>query len=143
MTLPINSYEIFDLFAADTDLTALLGVHNLRDGTTRLALAHLFPNESIEATSSTSGVEVIVYRSAQGTMVKTTETGQINVNPTFRISVIQWEPSNGIFNQDAVINHILLLLPGANAADVTIDDLTSGLQQHTITWTSNVAMITP
>jgi hypothetical protein len=143
MALPINSYEIFDLLAADSDLSAMIGVHNLRDGSTRPALAHLFPNESIEATTSTSGVEIIVYRSPQGTMTKAAETGEISVNPTFRLSVIQWEPGTGGFKQDDVINRILFLLPGANAADVTIDDLTAGLQQHTITWTANSAMLIP
>jgi hypothetical protein len=71
------------------------------------------------------------------------ETGEISVNPTFRLSVIQWEPGAEGFKQDDVINRILFLLPGANAADVTIDDLTAGLQQHTITWTANPAMLIP
>lgn len=141
MTTPINTYQIFDLFAADAELPGLLGVHKLKDGTTRPALAHMFPGEAIEPTAKVYGVEVIVYRLPQGTMTKVNETGEIQVNPTFRIEVTQWEPLSGGFNQEAVINRILLLLPGANASNVTIDDYTAGLQQHTITWLCHAAMI--
>lgn len=141
MAIPINTYQIFDLFAADDELSDLVGIHKLADGSTRPALAHMFPNEAIEPSTKSYGVEVIVYRSPQGTMTKTNETGEIQVNPTFRIEVTQWEPLSGGFNQDAVINRILLLLPGANASNVTIDDYTAGLQQHTITWMCPAAMI--
>ncbi len=141
MAQPINSYEIFDLLADDEEITDLIGVHRLRDGSTRPALAHLFPNEAIEPTTTAEGVEIIVYRSPQGTMTKIAETGQIQVMPTFRLSVTQREPSSGGFNQDAVINRILYLLPGANASDVTIEDFTSGLQQHTITWLCHAAVL--
>jgi hypothetical protein len=40
-----------------------------------------------------------------------------------------------------VINRLLQLLPGANASDVTIDGLTSGLQQHSVTWACPVAVL--
>jgi hypothetical protein len=143
MALPINSHQIFDLLAADSALMALLGVHRLRNGTTRPALAHLWPHEAIEATSEPAGVEIIVYRSAMGSATQLTETGQIVPNLTFKLAVTQWVPLSGGYNQSAVINRLFQLLPGANASDVTIDNLTAGLQQHIITWQCVAAVILP
>jgi len=143
MALPINSYQIFDLLAADSALMALLGVHQLRNGTTRPALAHLWPNESIEASAEPAGVEIIVYRSPMGSATQLAETGQIMPNLTFKLAVTQWKPISGAYNQSAVINRLLQLLPGANASDVTIDNLTAGLQQHVITWQCVAAVILP
>jgi len=87
---------------------------------------------------------VVVWRSPMGTASRPAETGEVDVRPTYRLSVTQWEPAAGNpLNHQAVINRILQLLPGANAADVTIDGLTTGLQQHTITWTCPVAVLQP
>jgi hypothetical protein len=78
-----------------------------------------------------------------GTATTQAQTGEVDVRPTFRLSVTQWEPptTGGACNQLAVLNRLLQLLPGANAADVTIDGLTTGLQQHSVTWTCPVAVI--
>lgn len=142
--LPTTSLAIFDLLAADEPLTDLLGSHRLADGTgtTRLALAHFWPSEAMEATSTPEGVEVVVWRSPMGTASRPNETGEVDVRPTLRLTVTQWEPaSEDPLNQQAVLDRILQLLPGANASDVTIDGLTTGLQQHTVTWTCPVCVL--
>jgi hypothetical protein len=138
--LPTTSLAIFDLLEDDTTLMGLIGVHRIGTGT-RPALAHFWPSEAIEPTAVPEGVEVVVWRSPMGTASRPAETGEVDVRPTYRISVTQWEPATGTLNHQAVINRILQLLPGANAADVTIDGLTTGLQQHTITWTCPVAVL--
>ena len=141
--LPTTSLAIFDLLEDDTTLMGLIGVHRIGTGT-RPALAHFWPSEAIEPTAVPEGVEVVVWRSPMGTASRPAETGEVDVRPTYRLSVTQWEPAAGNpLNHQAVINRILQLLPGANAADVTIDGLTTGLQQHTITWTCPVAVLQP
>lgn len=133
--MPTTTLGIFDLLAGDATLLGLIGVHRLESGNTRPALAHFWPSEAIEPTTAPEGVEVVVWRSPLGTAARPAETGEIDLRPTFRLSVTQWEPAAGNpLNHQAVLNQILRLLPGANASDVTIDGLTTGLQQHTITW---------
>lgn len=143
MPLPTTTLALYDRLAADSTLLALLGVHVLADGTTRPALAHFWPKEAIEPTTRPQGVEIVVWRNPVGTAVTLCETGEQDTRPTFRLSVTQWEPptAGGACNQLAVVNRLLQLLPGANASDVTIDGLTSGLQQHTVTWTCPVAVL--
>lgn len=143
MPLPTTTLALFDLLAADTVLTPLLGVHVLAGGTTRPALAHFWPKEAIEPTTRPAGVEIVVWRSPMGTAATPAQTGEVDVRPTFRLSVTQWEPptAGGAYHQQAVLNRLLQLLPGANASDVTIDGLTTGLQQHSVTWTCPVAVL--
>jgi len=143
MPLPTTSLGIFDLLAADATLAPLLGVHVLASGATRPALAHFWPNEAVEPTTRPAGVEIVVWRLPMGTAATLCETGETDLRPTFRLSVTQWEPptAGGTYQQQAVLNRLLQLLPGANASDVTIDGLTSGLQQHTVTWTCPVAVL--
>jgi hypothetical protein len=88
-------------------------------------------------------VEIVVWRSPMGTATTPTQTGEVDVRPTFRLSVTQWEPptAGGACNQLAVLNRLLQLLPGANASDVTIDGLTTGLQQHSVTWVCPVSVL--
>jgi hypothetical protein len=141
--LPTTSLAIFDLLAADELLIDLLGSHRLADGTTtRAALAHFWPSEAIEPNTTPQGVEIVVWRSPMGSASRPNETGEVDVRPTFRLSVTQWEPASGDpLNHEAVIDRLLQLLPGANASDVTIDGLTTGLQQHTIVWTCPVCIL--
>lgn len=144
MPLPATTLALFDLLAADTVLTPLMGIHTLAGGTTRKALAHFFPKETIEPTTIPSGVEIIVWRSPMGTAAQPAQTGEVNINPTFRVTVTQWEPSpTGAYNIQAVLDRLQILLPGSNVADVTIDGLTTGLSQHVLTWTCPVAVLRP
>lgn len=142
MPLPTTSLAIYDLLAADTTLLALLGVHTITGGT-RPALAHLFPKETLEPTTIPSGVEIIVWRSPMGTAANLAQTGEVYQNPTFRLSVTQWEPATTTapYHIQAVLNRLQTLLPGANVADVTIDGLTTGLSQHVLTWTCPTAVL--
>lgn len=144
MPLPTTTLALYDLLEADPVLTDLLGVHVLGSGGRRTALAHFWPREAIEPTTRPLGVEVVIWRGPQGTAATPAQTGEVDVRPTFRISVTQWEPPPGPtreHHQQAVIERLLQLLPGANASDVTIDGLTSGLQQHTVTWVCPVAVL--
>jgi hypothetical protein len=143
MPLPTTTLALYDLLAADPVLTPLLGVHVLEGGTTRPALAHFWPTETIEPTTRPAGVEIVVWRGPQGTAATPAQTGEVDTRPTFRVSVTQWEPptTGGAYHQQAVLDRLQQLLPGANAADVTIDGLTAGLAQHTVTWTCPIAVL--
>ena len=145
MPLPTATTAIFDLLAADHGEAALLGVRMLAGGGTRPALAHMFPREAIEPTTRPAGVEIVILRGPAGTAPELAQTGEINVRPTFRLLVTQWEPptAGGAYHQQAVLDRLQQLLPGASPADVTIDNLTAGLQQHSVSWVCPVAVLQP
>lgn len=143
MTLPTTTLAIFDLLAADTALTALLGTHKLKTGATRPALAHLWETETIEPTTKQFGVEIVVKRGPMGTAVEPSHDGGGSQNPTFRLVVTQFAPATrtGAYNLEAVLNRLQQLLPGANANNVTVPDLTTGLSQFVLIWTSVAAAL--
>ena len=142
MTLPTTSLAIFDLLAADTALTAILGTHRLRTGATRPALAHLWETETIEPTTKQAGVEIVVKRGPMGTAVVPAHDGGAQ-NPTFRLVVTQFAPASrtGAYNLEAVLNRLQQLLPGSNSNNVTVSDLTTGLSQFVLVWTSVTAAL--
>ena len=143
MTLPTTSLAIFDLLAADATLTALLGTHKLQSGATRIALAHLWETETIEPTTEQFGVEIVVKRGPMGTAVAPSHDGGGAQNPTFRLVVTQFEPSprTGAYNLEAVLTRLQQLLPGANASNMTVPDLTTGLSQFVLIWTCVTAAL--
>lgn len=145
MTLPITTFEIYDLLEGDADLMDLLGIHTLADGTVRPALAHFFPREAIEPTTVPSGVEIVVWRAPMGYATIAAQTGEIYQNPTFRLTITQWEPLNpeDPYNMQAILDRLQALLPGSNANDVTIDGLTTGLQQSVLVWRCPTAVLQP
>ena len=64
-------------------------------------------------------------------------------NPTFRLVVTQFAPAirTGTYNLEAVLIRLQQLLPGANANNVTVPDLTTGLSQFALVWTSVAAAL--
>jgi hypothetical protein len=143
MTLPTTSLAIFDLLAADTTLTALLGTHKLQNGATRLALAHLWETETIEPTTRQFGVEIVVKRGPMATAVAPAYDGGGAQNPIFRLVATQFRPSprTGPYHLDAALKRLQQLLPGANSNNVTVQGLTTGLSQFVLTWTSVTAAL--
>jgi len=143
MTLPTTSLAIFDLLAADTTLTALLGSHRLQSGATRLALAHLWETETIEQTTQQFGVEIVVKRGPMATAVAPAHDGGGAQNPIFRLVATQFRPSprTGPYHLDAALKRLQQLLPGANSNNVTVQGLTTGLSQFVLTWTSVTAAL--
>lgn len=143
MPLPTNTGALFDLIKNDPVIAPLLGTHTLRTGATRSAISRLWPNETIEPTTRQQGVEIQVERTPSGYAPETCQTGEVITNPTFSIRVTQWKPLTGSHNIEAVINRLVLLLPGAYASNVTIQDLTVGLSQYVVTWKCMTAGLAP
>jgi hypothetical protein len=143
VTLPTTSLAVYDLLAADTTLTALLGTHRLQTGATRLALAHLWETETIEQTTQQFGVEIVVKRGPMATAMAPAHDGGGAQNPTFRLVVTQFRPSprTGPYPLEAVLSRLQQLLPGANSNNVTVPGLTTGLSQIVLTWTSVTAAL--
>lgn len=144
MPLPTDTGALYDLLKNDAIITTLLGTHILKSGATRPAIARLWPNETIESTTRQQGVEIQVERVPGGYRPEPCQTGEVATNPTFSIRVTQWKPANnGAHNLQAVIDRILLLLPGAYANNVTIQDVTTGLAQYVVIWTCPTARLAP
>ena len=143
MTIPTTSLGIYDLLAADATITGLLGTHKVQSGATRAALAHLWDTETIEPTTQQFGVEIVVKRGPMGTAMVPAHDGGGAQNPTFRLVVTQFEPSprTGTYHVEAVLNRLQQLLPGANASNVTVPDLTTGLSQFVVIWRSVTAAL--
>lgn len=143
MPLPTNTGALHDLIKNDPVIATLLGTHILKTGATRPAISRLWPNETIEPTTRQQGVEIQVERTPSGYAPETCQTGEVATNPTFSIRVTQWKPLTGTHNIQAVIDRLLLLLPGAYATNVTIQDLTVGLSQYVVTWKCVTAKLAP
>lgn len=144
MPLPTSTGALYDLIKNDPVIIPLLGTHTLRTGATRPAISRLWPNETIEPTTQQQGVEIQVERTPSGYAPEPCQTGEVATNPTFSIRVTQWKPApGGAHNLQAVLDRLLLLLPGAYANNVTIQDLTTGLAQYVVTWTSTTARLAP
>lgn len=137
MALPTTTYELFDLLAADATLAGLLGTYLYRSGDTMPALAHLWKNELMDPDVKPRGVEIIVWRMTQDNP-QVCATGEVIVNPTMSLSATQWLPAilDDPRNLQEAIRRLQILLPGCRASDVTTPDLTTGLQQQSVSWTA-------
>lgn len=135
MTLPTTTEAVYDLLAADPILAPLLGTYLYKDGTTMPALSRQFINQTQDPSVIPRGVEIVIWRITADTP-QTCATGEQIVNPTIRLAATQWEPAQpgGPLNLQAAIRRIQRLLPGCRAADSTVPDLTTGLQQMSLSW---------
>lgn len=137
---PTSAQEIFDWLDADDELSAIVGSYRLSDGTTMAALAVLWPTESMPPGVTPSGVEVVIRRQAS-TATRPWATGEQQLNPTWRLTVTQWEPEAfGDCQYEAVLQRLVQLLPGASWTDVTLPGTTVGLAQAVVRW-SNPAVV--
>lgn len=134
--MPTTAQGIFDLLAADTTLTALLGTYRGLPGVTGTvpALAVLMPMEERPPGITIQGVEVVVARFPSGGSAPFS-TGGEEMSAEFRLHATQWTPSgSGAYNLEAVVRRIARLLPGASWRDNTPPEGLGGLAQMAITW---------
>jgi hypothetical protein len=139
---PTDPQAIYDWLEADAALMALLGSYRFSDGTVLSALAVLWPNESMPPGVEPQGVEVVIRRQSS-TAPQPWATGEQQLNPTWRLTVTQWQPPNlGDWQYEAVLERLVALLPGAAWNDVTLPGVTTGLAQAVVRW-SNPAVVIP
>jgi hypothetical protein len=139
---PTTAQEIYDWLEGDADLAVLLGSYRLSDGTTAPALAVLWPTESMPPGVEVRGVEVVIWRH-RASSARPWATGEIQLNPTWRLAVTQWpvvEPDEPLL--EPVLDRLTQLLPGASWSEVTLANTTTGLAQATVRW-SNPAVVLP
>jgi hypothetical protein len=136
MTLPTTTEAVYDLLAADSSMAGLLGTYLYPDGTTLPALSRQFINQAQEEpTTVVRGVEIVIFRLTSDDP-QVCATGEVIVNPTMRMAATQWETETpgGPYHLQAAVRRIQLLLPGCRSADSTVPDLTTGLEQRSLTW---------
>jgi hypothetical protein len=139
---PTSAQEIYDWLEADSELADLLGCYRFSDGTQMAALAVLWPTESMPPGVEPFGVEVVIRRQANSA-VRPFATGEQQINPTWRLTVTQWEPMDlDDWQYEAVLQRVVALLPGASWSDVTMPGTTVGLAQSVVRW-SNPAVVIP
>jgi hypothetical protein len=133
MAVPTESGALFDLFAGDTTLMALLGTFTFKNGSTAPGLSRLWPNEPREQGSRCSGVEVSIAR-IPAMVGRGLWTGETQAASVVRIFVTQWAfAPGGAHNLDAVVKRILVLLDGqADATPAGLPDGLTGLGQVVI-----------
>lgn len=134
LALPTRPAEIFDLFAQDPEMQRLLGKYHLDDGTVAPALILLWPNETLPPQSRTSGVELVIIRSASGQAFQ--GLGEMSrITAAFRMYAIQWETEIPMdYCLDEVVLRICQLLPGCEWTETDLDRRTDGLGQVAIKW---------
>jgi hypothetical protein len=139
---PTSAQEIYDWLEADAELGDLLGSYRLADGSQMPALAVLWPTESMPPGVEPFGVEVVIRRQV-GSSTVLWSTGEQQLNPTWRLTVTQWEPMElGDWQYEAVLQRLVALLPGASWSDVTLPGTTVGLAQAVLRW-GNPAVVIP
>lgn len=139
---PTDAQAIYDWLEADDELMALLGRYRLTDGTILPALAVLWPTESMPAGVDVRGVEVVVMRQRSGNPLPWA-TGEVALNPVWRLTVTQWQPLELSEPQyEAALDRLMALLPGANWSEVSVPGTTTGLAQAVVRW-SNPAVVIP
>jgi hypothetical protein len=135
MPLPSDPLGVYDLLAADATLTALLGTYTLPGGTTRTAIACLWPNERGPGGSTTAGVEVVIARGTTGTTEPHLSGGE-TTSRVIRLYVTQWQPASSPFRLEAAVERVCQLLPGATWQPVNLPDGLTGLGQYAVRWDS-------
>lgn len=139
---PTSAQEIYDWLEADSELADLLGRYRFSDGTLLPAMAVLWPTESMPPGVEPAGVEVVIRRQT-GSATRLWATGEQQLNPVWRLTVTQWEPTvPGEWHYEAVLQRLVALLPGASWSDVTLPGTTVGLAQAVVRW-GNPAVVIP
>lgn len=139
---PTTAQELFDWLEADALLMERIGTYRLSDGSSALALAVLWPAESLPPGVSVQGVEVVIRRQSS-TATRPWATGEQQLNPTWRLIVTQWQPADQTdWQYEAVLERLVGLLPGASWSDVTLPGTTTGQVQAVVSW-SNPAVVIP
>lgn len=135
MTLPTTTEALYDLLAADATVVGMLGTYLYHDGTTLPALSRQFMNQPQDPEVVARGVEIVIWRITTDNP-QVCATGEAIVNPLMRMACTQWdtEPTGGPYHLQAVVRRIQLLLPGCLSSDVTVPDLTTGLEQRSLAW---------
>ena len=87
------------------------------------------------------GVEVVVWRQRSGSP-QLWATGEVALNPVWRLTVTQWQPLDYAEPQyDAVLDRLMALLPGASWTETSLPGVTAGLAQAAVRWRNPAVVI--
>lgn len=145
MALPADAQAIYDRLIADPVLAALVGQFLRPDGQQPLtAISVMEIGERLPESWEPSGLELRIIRTPSYPRAMPLLGDEVMLRPVFRIHLTQWSLSSaGNYVLQAAVQRVLVLLPGATAADVGIEAGVTGLAQSVIRWMNPEVYATP
>jgi len=98
---PTSAQVIFDVLAADTTFTDLLGTYEFRAGQTQPALSIVTPGQDMPALKEVYGVECIIHDVGDVEQFHYLSDDAARVSVSWDVFLVCWEPATGADMQAA------------------------------------------
>ena len=92
---PTTAQVIYDVLAADTEFTNLLGTYEFRAGQTTTALSIVSAGEDMPALRNVQGVECIIQDAGDFTKNEYISNDAARLTVNWSVFLVAWEPSKG------------------------------------------------
>ena len=92
---PTSAQVIYDVLAADTEFTNLLGTYEFRAGQTTTALSIVSAGEDMPALRNVQGVECIIQDAGDFTKNEYVSNDAARLTVNWSVFLVAWEPSKG------------------------------------------------
>lgn len=92
---PTSAQVIYDVLAADTEFTNLLGTYEFRAGQTTTALSIVSAGEDMPALRNVQGVECIIQDAGDFTKNEYISNDAARLTVSWSVFLVAWEPVKG------------------------------------------------
>ena len=92
---PTSAQVIYDVLAADTEFTNLLGTYEFRAGQTTTALSIVSAGEDMPALRNVQGVECIIQDAGDFTKNEYISNDAARLTVSWSVFLVAWEPAKG------------------------------------------------
>lgn len=92
---PTTAQAIYDVLAADTTFTGLLGTYEFRAGQTTTALSIVSAGEDMPALRNVQGVECIIQDAGDFTKNEYISNDAARLTVNWSVFLVAWEPAKG------------------------------------------------
>ena len=138
-TFPETPEVIYATLAADPTFTDLLGEYVFVGGQTDQAMSIQSPGGDMPGINSITGLECIIHDAAD--LRRRQFYGSMNVEATWRLFLICWEPANGS-TMTAAATRVLEIFGGSNAIEtVAVADGLGALAQTMVQIPSDMPIL--
>lgn len=94
-TFPTSAQVIYDILAADSTFTDLLGTYEFRAGQTTTALSIVSAGEDMPALRNVQGVECIIQDAGDFTKNEYISNDAARLTVNWSVFLVAWEPAKG------------------------------------------------
>lgn len=111
---PNSPQVVYDTLAGDTAFTDLLGEYTFANGQTGQALSVQSPGGDLPGLKKIEGLECIIHDTAD--LRTNSYYGSVNVESTWRVFMICWEPATG-YDMTAAVTRMLKIFGAASSME--------------------------